>query len=177
MAKPCRQRQHEHGQIAQPLGGVQIVLHLQRRHDIRFYCHGFAVVERLGGILCQETVPYGLIQALLQQAVDVPHGFFAQTRAAGSMIAEAPPLLQKFSDHLRCQFRERYISQAGENVVFEHIVVCRIGGRSALVPVIGFLPVGDVLSERHIPTSMHWRCRSRKATHGSLACFRIFLCK
>lgn len=28
-----------------------------------------------------------------------------------------------------------------------------------------------------IPTSMHWCCRSRNATHGSLACFRIFLCR
>ena len=25
MAKPCRQRQHEHGQVAQPLGSVQIL--------------------------------------------------------------------------------------------------------------------------------------------------------
>ena len=94
-------------------------------------------------------------RALLEQAVDVPHGFFSQARAAGSMIAEAPPLLQKFSDHLRCQFRERYISQAGEDMVFEHIVVCRIGGRPALVPVVGFLPEDDVFPKRHIPTSIH----------------------
>ena len=26
------------------------------------------------------------------------------------MIAEAPPFLQKFSNHLRCQFREEHIS-------------------------------------------------------------------
>ena len=74
---------------------------------------------------------------------------------AGAMIAEAPPLLQKFSDHLRCQFRERYVTQTGENMVFEYIVVCCIGGRPALVPVVGFLPEADVFSERHIPTSMH----------------------
>lgn len=82
------------------LGGIQIILHLQRRHDIRFHRCGLAVAECLGRILRQETVPYGLVQALLEQAVDVPHGFFSQARAAGSMIAEAPPLLQKFSDHL-----------------------------------------------------------------------------
>ena len=57
-------------------------------------------MERLGGILCQETVPYGLIQALLQQAVDVPHGFLTQSKTASSVIAEALPFLQKFSDHL-----------------------------------------------------------------------------
>ena len=109
--------------------------------------------------------------------MDVPHSFFAQARVAGSMIAEAPPFLQKFSDHLRCQFRERYISQVGENMVLEYIVVCRIGSRSALMLIIGFLPEEDVFPERHIPTSMHWRCRSRKATHGSRARFNIFLCR
>ena len=155
LANACRQRQHEHGEVAQPLGGVQIVLHFQRRQHIGIDLLWLGVVERSGGIIANQAVPYGLIQALLKQAVDVPHGFFSQARAAGSMIAEALPFLQKFSNHLRCQFREEHISQAGENMVLEYIVVCRIGGRSALVPVVGFLPVGDVLSERHIPTSMH----------------------
>ena len=117
------------------------------------------------------------IIAAVKQAVDVPHGFFAQARVAGSMIAEALPFLQKFSNPLRCQFRELCVSQTGENVVFEHIVVCRIGSRSALTLIIGFLPETNVFPKRHIPTSMHWRCRSRNATHGSLACFRIFLCR
>ena len=49
--------------------------------------------------------------------------------------------------------------------------------RSALMLIIGFLPEDNVFPKRHIPASMHWRCRSRKATHGSLACFRIFLCR
>ena len=62
-------------------------------------------------------------------------------------------------------------------MVFEYIVVCRIGGRPALMLIIGFLPEGDVFPKCHIPTSMHWHCRSRNATHGSLACFRIFLCR
>ena len=134
-------------------------------------------MERSGGIIANQAIPHGLVQALLKQAVDVSHGFFPQARAAGSMIAEAPPFLQKFSDHLRCQFRERYISQAGEDMVFEYIVVCRIGGRPALVPVVGFLPEDDVFPKRHIPTSMNWRCRSRKATHGSRARLNIFLCR
>lgn len=34
-----------------------------------------------------------------------------------------------------------------------------------------------IVFQRHIPTSMHWRCRFRKATHGSPACFRIRLCR
>lgn len=159
------------------LGGVQIVLHLQRRHDICLHRRGFAVVERLGRILCYEAIPHGLVQALLKQAVDVPHGFFSQARAAGSMIAEALPFLQKFSNHLRCQFREEHISQAGEDMVLEYIVVCRIGGRPALMLIIGSLPEADVFPKCHIPTSIHWRCRSRNAAHGSLACFRIFLCR
>ena len=54
----------------------------------------------LGGILCQETVPDGLVQTLLEQAVDVPHGFLTQSKTASSVIAEALPFLQKFSDHL-----------------------------------------------------------------------------
>ena len=66
-----------------------------------FTVRGLAVAECLGGILCQETVPDGLVQTLLEQAVDVPHGFLTQSRtASGLMIAEALPFLQKFSDHL-----------------------------------------------------------------------------
>ena len=61
--------------------------------------------------------------------------------------------------------------------ILKYIVVCRIGGRSALGLIVGFLPEVDVFPKSHIPTSMHWRCRSRNATHGSLACFRIFLCR
>ena len=37
LPEACRQRQHEHGEVAQLLGGIQIILHLQRRHDIRFH--------------------------------------------------------------------------------------------------------------------------------------------
>ena len=40
------------------------------------------------------------------------------------MIAEAPSFLQKIFNHLRCQFRERYISQAGDDMVLKYIVVC-----------------------------------------------------
>ena len=64
-----------------------------------------------------------------------------------------------------------------KDMIFEYIVVCRIGGWPALVLVVGFLPEADVFPKCHTPTSMHWRCRSRKATHGSLACFNIFLCR
>ena len=60
---------------------------------------------------------------------------------------------------------------------YAYIVVCRIGSRSALMLIVGFLPEADVFPKCHIPTSMHWHCRSRKATHGSLARFRIFLCR
>ena len=163
--------------MPQPFCRIQIILHLQRRQHIGIDLLWLGVVERSGGIIANQAIPHGLVQALLKQAVDVPHGFFAQTGAAGSMIAEAPPFLQKFSDHLRCQFRERYITQTGEDMVFEYIVVCRIGGRPALMLIIGFLPEADVFPKRHIPISMHWRCRSRKAAHGSLACLSIFLCK
>ena len=38
------------------------------------------------------------------------NGFFSQARAAGSIIAEVLPFLQKFSNPLRCQFREEHIS-------------------------------------------------------------------
>ena len=112
-------------------------------------------MECLGRILCYEAVPDGLVQALLEQAVDVPHSFFTQSSAVCPMVAEALPFLQKFSDHLRCQFRELCVSQAGEDMVFEYIVVRRIGGRPALLLVVSFLPEDDIFSERHIPTSMH----------------------
>ena len=158
-------------------GQTQIVLHFQRRQHIGIDLLWLGVVERSGGVIAHQTIPHGLVQALLKQAVDVPHGFFAQAGVSGAMITEATPFLQKFSDHLRCQFRERYIPQAGEDMVLKYIVVCRIGGRSTLILVIGFLPEDDVFPKRHIPTSMHWRCRSRKATHGSRARFNIFLCR
>ena len=38
---------------------------------------------------------------------------------------------------------------------------------------VDLLPAENIVFQRHIPTSMHWRCRFRKATHGSPACFRI----
>lgn len=122
---------------------------------IRFHRRGLAVAECLGRILCQETVPDGLIQTLLEQAVDVPHGFLTQSKTASSVITEALPFLQKFSDHLRCQFRDLCVSQAGKDMVFEYIVVRRIGGRPALVLVVGFLPEVDVFPKCHISTSMH----------------------
>ena len=87
--------------------------------------------------------------------MDVPHSFFAQAGAAGPMITEMLAFLQKFSDHLRCQFRELCVSQAGKDMVFEYIVVRRIGGRPALVLVVGFPPEVDVFPKCHIPTSMH----------------------
>ena len=107
MAKAYRQRQHEHREVPQPFCRVQIILHLQRRQHIGIDLLWLGVVERSGGIIANQAIPHGLVQALLKQAVDVPHGFFPQARAAGSMIAEAPPFLQKILNHLRCQFRER----------------------------------------------------------------------
>ena len=43
---------------------------------------------------------------------------------AGSMIAEVLPFLQKFSNHLRCQFRERYITQTGVQHAPKVMVTC-----------------------------------------------------
>ena len=45
-------------------------------------------------------------------------------------------------------------------------------GWPALVLVADLLPAEDVLFQRHIPTSMHWRRRFRKATHGKPALFQ-----
>ena len=112
--------------------------------------------------------------------MDVPHRVFAQPwvfRTFRAVAAEALAFLQEISDLLRRQFRERYISQSGENVVFEDVAMSCVCGRAALILVIGLLLAEDIVFQRHIPTSMHWRCRFRKATHGSLACFRIRLCR
>ena len=96
-------------------------------------------------------------------------------RAFRAMTAEAPMLLQKISHLLHCQFRERYLSQSGKDMVLEEIAMSCVGGLPALVLVIDLLPAEDIRSQRHIPTSLHWRCRFRKAAHGKLACFRIRL--
>ena len=121
-----------------------------------------------------------LVQTLLKQTVDVPHGVFAQPwvfRTSRAMTAEAFSLLQKLSDPLHCQFRELYIPQPRENMIFEEIAMGCIGSRTALFFVTDLLPAEDILSQCHSPTFLHWRCKSRKATHGSPACFRIRLCR
>ena len=137
-------------------------------------------MKRSGGIFCYQAIPHRLVQALLEQPVDVPHGMFAQPWVFGAFRAvatEALAFLQEISDLLRRQFRERYISQSRENVVFEDITMGCVCSRAALVLVVDLLPAEDIVFQRHIPTSMHWRCRFRKATHGSPACFRICLCR
>ena len=53
-----------------------------------------------------------LVQTLLKQAVDVPHGVFAQPWIFGTfrtVTAEAFSLLQEVSDPLHRQFGELYI--------------------------------------------------------------------
>ena len=68
-------------------------------------------------------------------------------------------------------------TQPGENVVFEEITMGCVCGRPALIFVADHLPAEDIVSQRHIPTSIHWRCRFRKATHGKPACLSIRLCR
>ena len=114
------------------------------------------------------------------QSVDVPHGVFAQAWVFGTfraVTAETFSLLQKISDPLHCQFGKRYTPQPGENVVFEEITMGCVCGRPALIFVADHLPAEDIVSQRHIPTSIHWRCRFRKATHGKPACLSIRLCR
>ena len=80
--------------------------------------------------------------------MDVPHGMLPQPwvfRAFRAVTAEVFSLLQKVSHLLYGQFRERYLSQSGEDMVLEEIAVGRIGGRSALVFIMGLLPVEDIL--------------------------------
>ena len=112
--------------------------------------------------------------------MDVPHGMLAQPWVFGAfraVTAKAPALLQKISHLFHGQFRERDFSQSGKDVVLEEITMGRVGSRPALVLVVDLLPTEDVLSQRHIPTSLHWRCRFRKATHGKPACLSIRLCR
>ena len=86
-----------------------------------------------GGVVRYQAIPDRLIQTLLEQPVDMPHGVFAQPWVFGAfraVAAEALAFLQEISDLLRRQFRERYISQSGENVVFEDVAmscVCVVG--------------------------------------------------
>ena len=110
--------------------------------------------------------------------MDVPHGVLPQPWVFGAfraVTAKAPALLQKVSHLLRGQFRELDLPQSGENMVLEEVAMSCVCGRPALVLVADLLPAEDVLFQRHIPTSMHWRRRFRKATHGKPACFRIRL--
>ena len=137
-------------------------------------------MKRTGGVFRYQAVLDRSVQALLEQSVDVPHGVFSQPwifRALRAVTAKVFSLLQKISDLFRSQLLQRYIPQAGEDVVFEEIPMSSVCGRAALLLVIDRLSVNDVLFQRHIPTSMHWRCRFRKATHGRPACFSIRLCR
>ena len=164
--------------MAQSLRCVQIVLHFCWRQHIGADLLGLWVVKRTGVIFRYQAIPHRLVQTLLEQAVDVPHGMFAQPWVFGAfraVTAKALALLQEISHLLHGQFRERYIPQSGENVVLEDVAMSCVCGRAALVLVIDLLPAEDIVFQFHIPTSMHWRCRFRKATHGSLACFRIRL--
>ena len=137
-------------------------------------------MQHTGGVFRYQAIPDRLVQALLEQSVDVPHGVFTQPwifRALRAVTAKVFSLLQKISDLFRSQFLQQYLAQPGEDVVFEEIPMSGVCGRSALILVIDLLPVNDVLFQRHIPTSMHWRCRFRNATHGRPACFSIRLCR
>ena len=75
------------------------------------------------------------------------------------------------------QFREWDLPQAREDMVLKDVTVGRVGSRTALVLVVDLLPAENIVFQRHIPTSMHWCCRFRKATHGRPACFSIRLCR
>ena len=65
--------------------------------------------------------------------MDVPHRVFAQPwvfRTFRAVTAKAPSLFQKISHLLHRQFREWYILQSGENVVFEDVAMgCDVVGR------------------------------------------------
>ena len=131
-----------------------------------------------GGVVRYQPISDRLIQTLLEQAVDVPHGMLPQPWVFGAfwpVTAKAPSLLQKISHLLHGQFREWDLPQSGENVVLENIAMSYVGSRPALVLVIDLLPEEDIVFQRHIPTSLHCRCRFRKATHGKPACFSIRL--
>ena len=110
--------------------------------------------------------------------MDVPHGMLPQPWVFGAfraVAAKAPPLIQKIAHLLHGQLLQRNLTQPVNDVVLEEIPMGCIGGRAALVLVVDLLPVEDILFQRHIPTSMHWRCRFRKATHGKPACLSIRL--
>ena len=131
-----------------------------------------------GGVVRYQPISDRLIQTLLEQPVDVPHGMLPQPWVFGTfraVTAKAPSLLQEISHLLHSQFSERDLPKSGENVVLENIAMSCVCGRTALGLVIDLLPAEDILSQRHIPTSLHWRCRFRKATHGKPACLSIRL--
>lgn len=158
LPKPCRQCQQEHGKVAQSLRRVQIVLHFCGRQHIGADLLELWVVKRTGRIIRYQAIPHRLVLALLQQPVDVTHGMFAQTwviRGFSDGDHRSALFLQEISDLLYSQFRERYIPQSSENVVFKNITMGYVCGRAALVLVIDLLPAEDIFSKRHIPTSMH----------------------
>ena len=148
LPKPRRQRQQEHGEVAQPLGRVQIVLHLCWGQHIGTDLFGLWIVECTGGIVRYQAVPDGLIQALLEQAVDMPHGVFAQPWVFGAfraVAAKQPSLLQKIAYLLCGQLLQRDLAQPGKDMVLEEIPMGGVGGGAALVLVVDLLPVEDIL--------------------------------
>ena len=111
-----------------------------------------------GGVVRYQPISDRLIQTLLEQPVDVPHGMLPQPwvfRAFRAMTAKAPSFLQEISHLLHGQFRQLDLPKSGQNVVLEDVAMSCVCGRTALILVIDLLPVNDILFQRHIPTSMH----------------------
>ena len=73
--------------MAEPLRRVQIVLHFRWRQHIGADFPGFRIAECSGGIARYQAIPHRLIQTLLEQSVDVPHGVFAQSWVFGTLRA------------------------------------------------------------------------------------------
>ena len=119
-----------------------------------------------GGVVRYQSIPDCLIQTLLEQPVDVPHGMLPQPWVFGAfwaVTAKAPALLQEISHLLHGQFREWDLPQAREDMILKDVTVGRVGSRPALVLVIDLLPAEDILSQRDV--------YKRQAFKLSIICF------
>lgn len=77
---------------------VPLAFHLYRCQHIGLDRFFLGIVKGSGRILPQQAVPHRLVQKLLQQPVEMPHGFIVQSRivrAFRSVTAEAFPLIEE----------------------------------------------------------------------------------
>ena len=169
------QRQQENGQIAQFPGCIQICLDFPVSEHRRLYLPLRTVVKRPRRVLRHLALLHSSIQDTGQQTPDVPHRHFGQ-RPAGATISVGPALNQEPSHHTGSEFYQFTFSQAGDDVIAQHIPMGFVARPPNHRRIILLLPVLRPLPHCHNPNPLALRT-CRNPITGSRASFNTFRCR